>query len=105
VRTAHYWTETHPELAYEPDMIACMERYPELARLLMNAREAEEESGEVARSRVEAALRESEEQQHLTLQLVPALLWWTDPSGRIVTPHEQWKLYTGQAAGHSAAAS
>jgi PAS domain S-box-containing protein len=96
VRTAHYWTETHPELAYEPDMIACMERYPELARLLMNAREAEEVSGEAARSRTEAALRGSEEQQHLTLQLVPALLWWTDPSGRLISPNEQWKLYTGQ---------
>jgi hypothetical protein len=24
-------------------------------------------------------LRESEEQQYLTLQLVPAFLWWTDP--------------------------
>jgi hypothetical protein len=25
-------------------------------------------------------LRESEEQQYLTLQLVPAFLWWTDPT-------------------------
>jgi len=34
IRTAHYWTETHPELAYEPEIAAVMQRYPDLAALL-----------------------------------------------------------------------
>lgn len=43
------------------------------------------------------ALREVEQKQRLTLQLVPALLWWTDPVGRVVTADQQWKDYTGQS--------
>ena len=49
------------------------------------------------RKRAEAALRESEEQQRLTVQLVPALLWWTDHVGRDVSVNYQWRNYTGQA--------
>ncbi|WP_336489485.1 hypothetical protein [Methylobacterium nigriterrae] len=67
VRTAHFWTETHPELAYESDMLACMERHPELARLLLDATEAEEaKSSPQLREalstlqRTEGALRRSE---------------------------------------------
>lgn len=78
IRTAHYWTETHAELSYEPDIAACMQRHPELARILTNASEAEEVTGEAGRAQAEAALRHSEEQRHLTLQLVPALLWSAD---------------------------
>jgi two-component system, chemotaxis family, CheB/CheR fusion protein len=51
------------------------------------------------RKRAEAALRESEEQQRLIVQLVPALLWWTDPAGRDVSVNFQWKTYTGQSEG------
>ncbi len=36
VRTAHYWTETHPTLAYETDMLAVMAKHGELARLLID---------------------------------------------------------------------
>jgi signal transduction histidine kinase/CheY-like chemotaxis protein len=36
VRTAHYWTETHPTLAYEADMISVMRRHPDLARLMLD---------------------------------------------------------------------
>ena len=40
IRTAHYWTETHPELAYEPDIAAVMQRHPDLAALLLDQTEA-----------------------------------------------------------------
>ncbi len=43
------------------------------------------------------ALREVEQKQRLTLQLVPALLSWTDPVGRVVTADQRWKDYTGQS--------
>ena len=63
VRTAHYWTETHPDLAYEPDMQVCMEAHPELARLLLDAREAEAVNVAAVRARLaatETALRQRE---------------------------------------------
>src|SRR5215813_7276630 len=40
IRTAHYWTETHPELAYEPDIAAVMQRHPDLAALVLDQTEA-----------------------------------------------------------------
>ena len=48
------------------------------------------------RARAEAALRESEERQRLTVELVPALLWWADPEGRDIAVNHRWKSYTGQ---------
>lgn len=48
------------------------------------------------RKRVEAALEVIEEQQRLTVQLVPAMLWWTDAHGQDVSVNQQWKTYTGQ---------
>lgn len=60
VRTAHYWTETHPDLAYEPDIVACMNSHPELARLLMSTKDADAVSAERRRLRTERALHESE---------------------------------------------
>jgi len=41
VRTAHYWTETHPTLGYEADMVALMQNHPELARLMLDTSETE----------------------------------------------------------------
>lgn len=41
VRTAHFWTETHPSLAYEADMISVMNRHPDLARLMLDTSSAE----------------------------------------------------------------
>jgi PAS domain S-box-containing protein len=41
VRTAHYWTETHPDLSCEQDMVLLMKQQPDLAHLLMNDPEAE----------------------------------------------------------------
>ena len=41
IRTAHYWTEMHPELAFEPDMAAILQSHDDLARLLLDTSEAE----------------------------------------------------------------
>lgn len=40
VRTAHYWTENHPDLAYEPDMAQVIAENPALRQLLLNTDEA-----------------------------------------------------------------
>jgi len=48
------------------------------------------------RKRAEMALHDSEQQRKLTVELVPALLWWTDPGGKDVAVNFQWKSYTGQ---------
>lgn len=41
IRTAHFWTETHPELPYEPDMLALMEERRDLAALMLDPSDAE----------------------------------------------------------------
>lgn len=41
IRTAHYWTETHPEICPEPDVIALMESRPDLAKLLTDPCDAD----------------------------------------------------------------
>jgi signal transduction histidine kinase len=65
VRTAHFWTETHPELEYEPDMSLLMEQHGLLAQLLLNQAEAERTWSPMERARLlstvaarEADLRE-----------------------------------------------
>lgn len=40
IRTAHYWTETHPELAFEPDMLQLMSDHPMLADRLLDDSDA-----------------------------------------------------------------
>jgi PAS domain S-box-containing protein len=69
VRTAHYWTEIHPELAIEPDMLAVLEKHAELARLLLDPSEAENvKAGEALRQTlaeledIKVSLRESKQQ-------------------------------------------
>ena len=58
IRTAHYWTETHPEIVCEADMIRVTESHPELGFLLLDKTEAERiRSGEMLRR----ALSESED--------------------------------------------
>jgi hypothetical protein len=47
IRTAHYWTEMHPELTYEPDMAKILREYDELADLLLDKSEAERVQGGV----------------------------------------------------------
>ena len=86
VRTAHYWTEMHPELTYEPDMADILRGYGELADLLLDTSEAELVQGGVRLrdalshlKRVEVALQESESRHAFLLRLADALRLLIDP--------------------------
>jgi signal transduction histidine kinase len=62
IRMAHFWTETHPELEYEPDMLLLMKEHGLLAQLLLNQSEAERTWSPMERARLLSALaaREAE---------------------------------------------
>ena len=86
IRTAHYWTEMHPELTYEPDMVEILRGYGELASLLLDTSEAELVQGGVRLRetldelrRVEVALQESESRHAFLLRLGDALRRLVDP--------------------------
>ncbi len=86
IRTAHYWTEMHPELTYEPDMAEILRSYGELAALLLDKSEAELVQGGVQLRetlnhlrRVEVALHESESRHAFLLRLGDALRLLIDP--------------------------
>ena len=86
IRTAHYWTEMHPELTYEPDMAEMLRNYGELATLLLDTSEAEFVQGGVRLretlthlKRVESALVESESRHAFVLRLSDALRLLIDP--------------------------
>ena len=63
IRAAHYWTETHSDLTYEPDMLALMERHPELRELLLDTSEAERTRGSLERAQALTAVRERDQSQ------------------------------------------
>jgi PAS domain S-box-containing protein len=67
IRAAHFWTETHSDLTYEADMLALMERHPELGELLLDPAEAEHTRGAIERERALVTLREREEQFQTTV--------------------------------------
>ena len=86
IRTAHYWTEMHPELTCEPDMAEILREYGELADLLLDKSEAERVQGGVRLretlthlKRVEVALLESESRHAFLLRLADALRPLVDP--------------------------
>ena len=86
IRTAHYWTEMHPELTYEPDMAEILRGYGELAALLLDTSEAELVQGGVRLretlyrlKRTEVALQESESRLAFLLRLGDALRVLVDP--------------------------
>jgi signal transduction histidine kinase/CheY-like chemotaxis protein len=86
IRTAHYWTEMHPELTYEPDMAEILGGHRELADLLLDASEAERAQGGARLrdtlthlKRVEGALLESESRHAFLLRLGDALRPLGDP--------------------------
>ena len=86
IRTAHYWTEMHPELTYEPDMAELLRSHGELAALLLDTSEAELVQGGVRLrdtlnhlKRVEGALLESESRHAFLLRLGDALRRLVDP--------------------------
>jgi signal transduction histidine kinase len=94
VRTAHYWTETHPTLRYEGDVVALMQNHPELARLLLDSSEAEwAHSGEALRRALDdlrstsGALRSSEERFRALVMATSDMLYRMSPDWS-----EMWAL-------------
>jgi PAS domain S-box-containing protein len=89
VRILHFWTETHPEIAIDNDMVAVLETNGELARLLLDPSEAERaKAGEalhhtLARLEdVEASLRVSSQTLELALQSAGQFAWEIDRDTR-----------------------
>ena len=97
IRTAHFWTETHPDLECEPDMIKQMAHNEELARLLLDPTDSDWTRGEAERAKVLTSLRESEVRFYAVADLVPDLLWAGDPSGRTTWINRRWVDYTGNS--------
>jgi PAS domain S-box-containing protein len=91
VRTAHFWTQTHPELAIEPDMLSVLAKHDDLARLLLDPSEAERvKAGEALRQTlakledVETSLRTSSETLELALQSAGQFAWEIDRDTRVI---------------------
>jgi PAS domain S-box-containing protein len=89
VRMSHFWAETHPELAIEPDMLSVLEKHDELARLLLDPSEAERvKAGEALRQTlakledVKASLYVSSETLELALQSAGQFAWEIDRDTR-----------------------
>jgi PAS domain S-box-containing protein len=89
VRMLHFWTETHPELAIEADMLAVLEKHQELARLLLDPSEAERaKGGEALRQTlakledINSSLRVSSETLELALQSAGQFAWEIDRDTR-----------------------
>lgn len=51
------------------------------------------------RSRAEAALRDSERRYAVVTELLPQLIWVTDPEGKIEFVNRRWVEFTGRSAG------
>jgi signal transduction histidine kinase/ActR/RegA family two-component response regulator len=110
VRTAHYWTETHPTLEYEADMVLVMQRYPELAYLMLDTKDVEwAQSGEALQRALAdlrsaaGALRTTEERFRAFVTATSDVMYrmspdWTrmwELEGRdfmadATTPNENW---------------
>jgi PAS domain S-box-containing protein len=113
VRTAHFWTETHPALEYEPDMLAVMAKYDDLAKLLLDGTEAERAKASVAlrrtlaeldqsrgaRARAEEALRISEKRLKAVLDAARMAFWEWDPATDTVCASDTMGDLVGLAAG------
>lgn len=89
VRISHFWAETHPELAVEPDMLSVLDRNDELARLLLDPSEAERvKAGEALRHTLakledaEASLYVSSKTLELALRSAGQFAWEIDRDTR-----------------------
>jgi PAS domain S-box-containing protein len=102
VRMAHYWTETHPGLAIEPDMIELMDEHATLAALLLDPSEAERIWSPSERALTFARLRENEDEQSFRLlveSVVDYALFMLDTEGRVTSWNpgaERIKGYTAR---------
>ena len=82
VRTAHFWTETHPGLPFEADMLEAMRRHPRLERLLAGGEGGVVPATGTARDAFDElrdSLREGEARQDCLLRLSDALRPLSDP--------------------------
>lgn len=102
IRAAHYWTEVHSDIEFEPDMITLMERHADLAQLLLDPADAEQSRGAVERAQALAALRESEERFRAVVDLVPDLLWRVGDGAQATWCNRKWVEYTGLDAAETA---
>jgi len=84
VRVSHFWTETHPGLALEPDVLALLARHPELERLLLDDSGLDRAHGlDALHGNVDAlreSLRENEARQAFLLRLSDTLRPLVDPA-------------------------
>lgn len=115
VRTAHYWTETHPSLAYEADMQSLMAKHSELARMLLDRTEAEQvKAGEALRrtlaelqemrgerARVEETLRITEQRLRSALHAARMAFWVWDPETDQVSASDTINELYGLPSGES----
>ena len=94
VRTAHYWTETHPALAFEADMLAIMNRHPELARLLLDGSDAEWANSSESLKRAHADLQSTAGTLRTTEERFRALVTATSDIVYRMSPDwsEMWQL-------------
>jgi len=81
IRTEHFWTETHPDLGFEPDVLELLHREPLLARLLLDDAAATRISDVLAlRGTLEDLReRENEARQAFQLRVSDALRPLSDP--------------------------
>ena len=119
VRTAHFWSETHPTLEYEPDMLAVMAKHDELAQLLLDRSEAERtKAGETLRrtlvelqdsrgerAKVEKALRITEERLKAALHAARMAFWEWEPATDTVSASDTMDDLFGLPAGQTFQAS
>lgn len=75
VRTVHYWTETHPDLGYETDMILLMAQRQDLARKLLDTSHSEwAHAGDALREALTGQLQVlNTELQHRTRNLLSVI--------------------------------
>jgi two-component sensor histidine kinase len=59
IRATHYWTETHPDIAFEPDMVVVMQRHKELSRRLLDTGDAVGDYGGARLQNTLAELRDA----------------------------------------------
>jgi signal transduction histidine kinase len=79
VRTAHFWTETHPSLEFEGDMVALMREHPALARLMLDTSEAEWAHSGLELRRARGELRSSQTRFQALLVATSDVLYRMSP--------------------------
>ena len=78
VRTAHYWTETHPKLAIEPDMLAVLEKHDGLARLLLDTSDAVRVKASEALRQTLAELKDTQVSLRESKERLAAIVQFSD---------------------------